>query len=160
MSLYTRQFVKSYLNHDGAAVCKTDNLDLIKKSAAGVTLTSTAMNSLEDKSVYFGKNAQWASLLDKGCIKNTICFQEEKRILDVDLVFAKRQEQITHKFCFAVNTGTCSASNIAGSVPVTWDKDDFCSNWLHPHPHLIPRPPISAKSTAWPLEGLSKAGTA
>ena len=114
------------------AVCRTDNLDLIGKSGPGVTLTSTAMNSLEDNSVYFGMNAQWTILLKQDCITNTICFQEEENILDVDLVFAKRQQQINHNFCFAVNTGTCGTNRKRSHFPLPWAKDDFCSNWLHP----------------------------
>ena len=80
----------------GSSLCKTDNIDLINKTGPGVTLTSTAMNSLEDKAVYFGKNAQWATLLENGCIKNIVCFGEEETLLD-------------GKFCFATNTGKCSS---------------------------------------------------
>merc|ERR1712238_524172 len=115
----------------GSSNCTTNSLDLIEKSAAGVTLTSTGIELLEDTSIHDGRNTQWASLLEKGCIKNTVCFQEEKRLLDVDYGVAKWQHQVTHNFCFAANTGVCSAIN--KTVPIMWDKDDFCPDWLHPH---------------------------
>lgn len=118
-----------------AAVCKTDNFDLIDKSGKGVTLTSTAMKSLEDRSVYFGKRAQWAALLKDGCIENIACFEEEERILDANFHLARGREQtISHKFCFAANTGTCGRSNTHAPVTSTWHKNDFCPNWMIQHP--------------------------
>ena len=76
----------------GSSLCQTDNIDLIAKSASGVTLTSTAMSSLTDKSVYFGKGAQWASLRKGGCIEDIACFGEEERKLSADLYLAKGRE--------------------------------------------------------------------
>ena len=98
-----------------SSVCKTDNIDLITKTRGGSILTSTAMDSLEDPSVYFGKDAQWSTLQKNDCITNTICFGEEERILSADLFLAKGQEQtISHKFCFAVSTGACGTQRLRG----------------------------------------------
>jgi len=117
----------------GSSLCKTDNIDLIHKSGAGVTLTSTAMESLHDESVYFGKTAQWTSLVQKRCIEEITCFEEEERTLDASLYLARgKKQQISHKFCFAVSTGTCMTGSKQRPVPKTWNKSHFCPNWIVP----------------------------
>ena len=130
--------VKEYKKHcdflHGSSLCKTDNIDLIAKSTSGVSLTSTAMSSLTDKSVYFGEGAQWATLQKGGCIEDIVCFGEEKRKLSADLHLAKGREQtISHQFCFARSTGKC-ASDIAlkqqkVALSRQWHQDDFCQSW-------------------------------
>ena len=122
----------------GSSLCKTDNIDLINKTGPGVTLTSTAMNSLEDKAVYFGKNAQWATLLENGCIKNIVCFGEEETLLDSKLYLAGGKEQkVSHKFCFATNTGKCSIKKGTPFIRNQWQKEDFCPEWFsHIHSSL------------------------
>lgn len=117
-------------------MCKTDNIDLVHKTKAGVTLTSTAMDSLQDNAVYFGKDAQWRSLLGDDCIENVVCFKEEERTLDARLHLARGKEQvIAHEFCFAANTGRCGGkSKAAAGVAQTWQKNDFCPAWIIEHP--------------------------
>jgi hypothetical protein len=92
------------------------------------------MDSLEDSSVYFGKDAQWSTLQKNDCIANTICFGEEERILSADLFLAKGQEQtISHKFCFAVSTGACGIDKKKDkriNFPNKLDKSDFCPSWM------------------------------
>lgn len=133
--------VKQYKKHcdflHGSSLCKTDNIDLIAKSASGVTLTSTAMSSLTDKSVYFGKGAQWASLRKGGCIEDIVCFGEEKRTLSADLYLAKGREQtIAHQFCVSRSTGKCvsESTNVLKQQKVAlskqWHKEDFCHSWM------------------------------
>lgn len=125
----------------GSSLCETDNIDLIHGSGAGVTLTSTAMNSLEDSSVYFGKrpkwavkqhgaeDAQWATLRNQGCIENITCFEEESRTLDSNLRLARGKEQtISHKFCIAINTGKCSKVHFHPRKS-SWKSNDFCTQW-------------------------------
>ena len=117
----------------GSSLCKTDNIDLINIAKPGVILTSTAMNSLEDGSVYFGgENAQWKSLLDKDCIENIVCFGEEETIIDSKLYLARGKEQkISHKFCIAANTGQCSKDdNDKQKYSINWSKDSFCQDWM------------------------------
>lgn len=126
----------------GSSLCKTDNIDLIAKSIAGVTLTSTAMSSLTDKSVYFGKGAQWATLKKGGCIDDIACFTEEETKISADLYLAKGREQsISHQFCFARNTGNCTGGNVASMGQVVsssrkWHKDDLCQNWMIETPNI------------------------
>ena len=92
------------------------------------------MDSLEDSSVYFGKDAQWSTLQKNDCIANTICFGEEERILSADLFLAKKREQtISHKFCFAVSTGACGIDKKKDkriNLPNKLDKSDFCPSWM------------------------------
>ena len=118
----------------GSSLCKTDNIDLIQKAKPGVILTSTAMNSLEDGSVYFGgENAQWKSLLEKDCIENVVCFEEEETIINSKLYLARGKEQkIKHEFCFATNTGQCSSKddNDKHDSTTNWSKDSFCQDWI------------------------------
>ena len=119
-------------------VCRTDNIDLIHKSGAGVTLTSTAMKSLEDRSVYFGKTAQWGTLHKQSCIDKIACFQDEEVMIDQILNLVRkgleqeiREHKITHKFCFAVNTGACGGKrNTQANARSAWHKDDFCPDWM------------------------------
>ena len=124
----------------GSSLCRTDNIDLINKADVGVTLTSTAMNSLYDRSVYFGKHAQWATLRKKGCIENIVCFEEEAAQLDAKLYLARgKKQKISHKFCIATNTGTChdegnedssQEQNPVAAVSISqWSADDFCPSW-------------------------------
>lgn len=126
----------------GSSLCKTDNIDLIAKSTAGVTLTSTAMSSLTDKSVYFGEGAQWATLKKGGCIDDIACFAEEETKISADLYLAKGREQsITHQFCFARNTGNCTSGNVASRRQVVssshqWHKDDLCQSWMIETPNI------------------------
>ncbi len=123
----------------GSSLCKTDNIDLIAKSKAGVTLTSTAMSSLSDKSVYFGEGAQWATLKKGGCIDDIVCFIEEETTISADLYLAQGREQsISHQFCFARNTGTCASGKkipVVGS-PRQWHKDDLCQSWMIEPPNI------------------------
>lgn len=139
----------------GSSLCRTDNIDLIHNSGAGVTLTSTAMKvntisifivatfqcthlirdllsfqSLEDRSVYFGNNAQWATLRKQHCISNIVCFEDEEIELDKNLHLARgKQQRIAHKFCFAVNTGNCTKKK-RPAARSSWKKDDFCPGWM------------------------------
>jgi hypothetical protein len=99
------------------------------------------MDSLEDSSVYFGKDAQWTTLQKNDCIANTVCFGEEERILSADLFLAKGREQtISHKFCFAVSTGACGIDKKKGkriNLPNKLDKSDFCPSWIVETPVTI-----------------------
>ncbi|KAL7552327.1 hypothetical protein ACHAWF_015555 [Thalassiosira exigua] len=131
----------------GSSLCPTDNIDLISKSSGvGVTLTSTAMNSLEDGSVYFGKRkAKWArakfgelaqfqNLTSRACIENTLCFQEMEVVLDAHLYLARGKSQTTtHKFCFAMNTGICTGHKRTATQG-SWRRDHFCPHWMLPTP--------------------------
>lgn len=92
----------------GSSLCPTDNIDLVENSPCGVLLTSTAMGSLNDRQVYFGKNAQWRKLRERNCISNIVCFKEDGA-LDIkrDFVFAKEGSSQTGEFCVAVTTGRC-----------------------------------------------------
>lgn len=101
----------------GSSLCRSDNCDLIENSPCGVILTSTAMHSLLDEAVYFGKNGQWAKLRERGCIRDIICFGEEERELDRDLWFQKKDSgPISHKFCLAITTGKCTKTAIQSDV--------------------------------------------
>eukprot|EP00956_Cyclotella_meneghiniana_P022772 scaffold43433_cov74-Cyclotella_meneghiniana.AAC.6 len=130
----------------GSSLCETDNIDLIHGSGPGVTLTSTAMNSLGDSSVYFGKrpkwaakqhgseDAQWATLRNQGCIKNITCFEEESRTLNSNLRLARGKEQtVSHKFCIAINTGKCSKVQFPPRKSSWENTYDFCTQWKISH---------------------------
>jgi len=96
-----------------SSLCKSDNIDLIKHSDCGTILTTTAMPSLLDHSVYFGSNAQWRKLQKSNCITNITCFTDQVTTLNRKFVFSsKSTKKIAHKFCFAVNTGICHDSRI------------------------------------------------
>jgi hypothetical protein len=167
-----KQFRKECDFLHGSSLCETDNIDLISKSGAGVTLTSTAMDvsaiyyhalnlytaacltchtfyqSLADKSVYFGKrpkwaisqlgeDAQWSTLIKRGCIENITCFEEQVRTLDGNLRLARGKEQtISHKFCLAASTGKCGAKTPRGAQLSSWQKEDFCHEWKTTCPRL------------------------
>jgi hypothetical protein len=92
----------------GSSLCESDNIDLVEHSPCGTLLTSTAMGSLNDKAVYFGRNAQWRKLRDRGCITEPVCFQEAPVHLERTFVFGKEGESFTSVFCIAMVTGTCS----------------------------------------------------
>lgn len=93
----------------GSSLCPSDNIDLVENSPCGVILTSTAIDSLHDREVYFGKGAQWSQLASRGCIRDITCFGEEERELDRDFWFQKKDSgPISHKFCLAITTGKCS----------------------------------------------------
>ena len=92
----------------GSSLCKTDNIDLVQNSEQGTILTSTAMNSLSDRDVYFGSDAQWRKLRAGGCIRDILCFGEGETVLERSFVFASENELILHKFCFAQVTGKCT----------------------------------------------------
>lgn len=94
----------------GSSLCKSDNIDLIQYTDCGTILTSTAMRSLSDYHVYFGRKAQWRKLRSDKCISNITCFYDEDVNLDRKYVFALKGKKIRHKFCFAVNTGVCHNS--------------------------------------------------
>ena len=90
------------------------------------------MNSLRDKDVYFGPKAQWRALVDKGCIENISCFQEQESTLANNFVFAKNNSKISHQFCFAVNTGKCILdTEKSGVTEAAIAKKDFnfCEDW-------------------------------
>lgn len=92
----------------GSSLCPTDNIDLVENSPCGVLLTSTAMNSLNDRQVYFGPRAQWRKLRERKCISNIVCFKEDGKLdLKRDFVFAKQGSTQTGEFCVAVTTGRC-----------------------------------------------------
>mmetsp|Transcript_27789 Transcript_27789/g.47000 ORF Transcript_27789/g.47000 Transcript_27789/m.47000 type:complete len:563 (-) Transcript_27789:166-1854(-) len=145
-----KQYKKTCDFLHGSSLCKTDNIDLIAKSPAGATLTSTAMSSLTDKSVYFGKGAQWATLQKNECIEDIVCFGEEKRKLSADLYLANGREQtISHQFCFARNTGNCGSERIVASKGQKvaskvqrqskrrqWRTGDFCNSWMLKTPNI------------------------
>jgi len=87
----------------GSSFCPTDNRDLLRASTCpGTVLTSTAMHSLKDKDVYFGRNAQWRQLRDQGLLRNISCWTEARTVLDRDYVFMKKRGAMAHKFCFAL----------------------------------------------------------
>ena len=113
-------------------VCKDDNIKLIEKANAGAILTSTAMDSLTDKSVYFGDGAQWATLQKNGCIENIECFGEEEMTLSAEFVFSRGKDQtISHKFCIAVSTGTCGlGKKKKTNLRPPWHRNDFCQSWM------------------------------
>ena len=92
----------------GSSLCPNDNIDLVTYSPSGIILTSTAMNSLTDKAVYFGPNAQWRKLRLNGCIKDITCFEEGEIVLDKNYVFNKAGGTISHKHCIAISTGKCN----------------------------------------------------
>lgn len=92
----------------GSSLCRTDNIDLVENSPCGVLLTSTAMNSLSDRQVYFGKNAQWRKLRERNCISNIVCYREDGTVgLKRDFVFQKKGSRVEGEFCIAVTTGRC-----------------------------------------------------
>lgn len=92
----------------GSSLCPTDNIDLVENSPCGVLLTSTAMNSLNDRQVYFGRNAQWRKLRERNCITNIVCFKEDGVVdLKRDFIFAKQGSIQTGMFCVALTTGRC-----------------------------------------------------
>mmetsp|Transcript_25353 Transcript_25353/g.25690 ORF Transcript_25353/g.25690 Transcript_25353/m.25690 type:complete len:433 (-) Transcript_25353:220-1518(-) len=93
----------------GSSLCKSDNIDLVQHASCGTILTSTAMHSITDKDVYFGPYAQWRKLRDDRCISDIVCFEEEEKRLEKSFFFAKKDEVMSHKFCFAVVTGFCRA---------------------------------------------------
>lgn len=107
------------------------------------------IQSLEDKSVYFGKrpawaaekfgnDAQWATLLKKGCIENITCFEEQSRTLVGSLRLAKGKEQtISHQFCFASNTGKCGEKSRQPARLNSWRVEDFCPSWMISHPSVL-----------------------
>lgn len=111
------------------------------------SIDSRFFQSLEDSSVYFGKrstwaskkfgpDAQWATLFKKGCIENISCFEEESRTLDGSLRLARGKEQtISHRFCFATNTGKCGQSTHQATKSSSWQKEDFCQAWMVSHPN-------------------------
>lgn len=91
----------------GSSLCKSDNIDLVEKSPCGILLTTTAMNSLTDNVVYFGPRGQWTELFKRGCIRDVVCYEEEKKKLERTYVFNQGGATISHKFCFAITTGIC-----------------------------------------------------
>jgi len=101
----------------GSSLCPTDNIDLVENSPCGVLLTSTAMGSLNDRQVYFGKNAQWRKLRERQCISNIVCFKEDGA-LDIkrDFVFAKEGSSQTGEFCVAVTTGRCQRGKTLSGI--------------------------------------------
>lgn len=121
--------VPSHLPHlhcdilHGSSLCPTDNVDLVENSPCGVLLTSTAMNSLNDRQVYFGRKAQWRKLRERHCISNIVCFREDGMIdLQRDFVFAKQGSSQTGEFCVAVTTGRCQRGK---TLPGISDKCAF-----------------------------------
>ena len=117
----------------GSSLCPTDNIDLVENSPCGVLLTSTAMNSVNDRAVYFGPNAQWRKLRKRNCISNIVCFQEDDThtlALKRDFIFAKQGSKRTGKFCVAVTTGRCrrdKPDSIAMSEKCTADLKQLLS---------------------------------
>jgi len=104
----------------GSSLCKSDNIDLIRHSKRGTILSSTAMNSLSDRAVYFGPGAQWRTLRQNRCITNITCFKDEVTVLDKAYIFASdNDKEIMHSFCFAVNAGVCRYSEAARTD--SWD---------------------------------------
>lgn len=95
----------------GSSLCRKDNIDLVENSPAGSLLTSTAMGSVTDRSVYFGSNAQWRQLVRNGCIADTVCFQDEEKILQRKYVFNRGvNTSVRHSFCVALVTGKCDVN--------------------------------------------------
>lgn len=95
----------------GSSLCPTDNIDLVEHAPCGALLTSTAMGSLKDPAVYFGPNAQWRQLRQRGCITQPVCWQEEALQLDRNFVFAGQGSTHAHQFCMAMTTGKCRSKN-------------------------------------------------
>jgi hypothetical protein len=72
------------------------------------------MNDLNDRAVYFGKNAQWRKLKDRGCITDIVCFSEDQLdTLDRDFIFAKKGSTYSGTFCISMTTGKCQQKNRA-----------------------------------------------
>ena len=98
----------------GSSLCPSDNMDLVKYATCGTILTSTAMHSLNNGNVYFGRNGQWTKLRKQECITNIKCFREDSTTLEKSYVFASANNSISHKFCVSVVTGKCNENNEDG----------------------------------------------
>ena len=111
----------------GSSFCSSDMKDLTRHLRPNGIVTSTAMKSLLDKSVYFGENAQWRHLRQEGCVTRTTCWKEKRKKLEKSYVFAKQGSQMEHAFCVAINTGQCSSQENAsdGIKDVVSDDIDF-----------------------------------
>jgi len=124
-----------------SSLCKSDNIDLINHSDCGTILSTTAMNSLSDRSVYFGPDAQWRKLQKSDCITNITCFTDQVITLNRKFVFSSTDgiKKIAHKFCFAVNTGLCHDSRVPEILnecrTTNADIFDFC-------PDVQVKPPL------------------
>ena len=108
----------------GSSLCPTDNIDLVTYSPPGVILTSTAMNSLSEKAVYFGPNAQWRKLRNDGCIQNITCFEEDEIQLSQNYVFNKAGGKISHRHCMAISTGKCQPTSFTSMTTVGQASND------------------------------------
>ena len=93
------------------------------------------MNDLNDRAVYFGKNAQWRKLRDRGCITDIVCFSEDQLdTLDRDFHFAKKGSKYSGKFCISMTTGKCRRQqkhNKQGDDDETDNNDDKCTTDIH-----------------------------
>jgi hypothetical protein len=126
----------------GSSLCSRDmpNLILPLRPYYGI-VTSTAMPSLRDDSVYFGsKVAQWQQLRDAGCLSDIHCWREDSRILSESYVFAKRGSPLNHAFCVAYHTGKCSTSDSHSLLPIQdlprWNFSTLCVPYQVPIPEV------------------------
>lgn len=88
--------------HGSSSSCPTANIDLAKLAPCGTLLTGAAGGATKNDEVYGGMNAQWARLVDDGCVKDVRCFEEGFPI-------PKKGKEATSspKLCVAVTTGKC-----------------------------------------------------
>jgi hypothetical protein len=113
----------------GSSFCATDMHDLLANARPRAVVTATAMSGLLDKSVYFGPQAQWRRLRDKGCLQDITCWKEEQRELDRSFVFAKAGTKMQHHFCVAINSGKCFSplSNKFNGTDLDLNLEQLCS---------------------------------
>jgi hypothetical protein len=107
---------------NGSSVCPSDNIDLVLLAAScGTIITSTAMDSLNNSTVYFlnrGKEnlkifnpetqGQWRWLLRNGCIADVRCFKDKPFKLQQDYVYAEAGTLHSQKFCVGLVTAGCN----------------------------------------------------
>ena len=143
----------------GSSLCLSDNIDLVQNSPPGTLLTSTSMDSLEDKEVYFGQNAQWTKLRANGCIRDITCFAEEETEVNKKFVFSRGMEgnKMRHKFCIAIVTGKCRANGLDESTPSVESPLSRITESLHLR-HLYPQ--FQVKPPAQGVDAIVRANLA
>jgi hypothetical protein len=113
----------------GSSFCRSDMIDLVRHMRPGGIVTATAMPTLNEESVYFGKRAQWRKLRNQGCIANIRCWKEEPLELTDSFVFAGKGTIMEHAFCVATSTGNCTSPDkgYQGRSRSEINLDDICS---------------------------------
>ena len=117
------------------------------------------MDSLEDKEVYFGQNAQWTKLRANGCIRDITCFAEEETEVNKKFVFSRGMEgnKMRHKFCIAIVTGKCRANGLDESTPSVQSPLSRITESLHLR-HLYPQ--FQVKPPAQGVDAIVRANLA